>query len=331
MSTVKPKPIKSKNTKENKLKRYDARWKAHLIKDRIESRIAEFTSMIPELDAQGKKNEHMIAIHRRNELEELHKWIQEHIIDAQSIGTRHPLKIWDVLKYGEVGEVYQATNTIETWNGCEIQVIQVGDHDPNHIIVFAKTPKVRNSRLMVGGVVDLVGAVTRADWVFIGKKERVTAPARNILMAMCLEMARILNYLCDKSIYMGANPHDRIRLDLSSTIDKVLNQMDKNIGDFLANTEIFNSEYPPHLDQWNAYRQELMMAKSFIPYMNDDELGEKIEGIICLTYFFYKTWWGEWEWDDRIAIKLSEEEMMEIAKAKLFGHSDLIMNGSKQS
>ncbi|WPS85322.1 hypothetical protein SMD22_01460 (plasmid) [Brevibacillus halotolerans] len=301
----------------NKLKRIDAIHKSCLIRNEIDRRIDQFTSTIPDLSVQGKINEKMIAMHRLYELEDLKKWIQDEILDTKTLGTRQPLKIWDVLKYGEPGEVYEATNTIESWNGCEIQVTETNDGDPHLILVFAKAPKISNSRLKVGGTVDLVGAVTRADWVFVGERARVKESKRSIFITMCIEMARILRSLTDKNIYIGNIAYTQIRLDLAKRIEIVLETMSKYHGDFLANSEIMNTEYPPQLEELDILKKELQITKSSISYMNDDELAEKMEEIISLTYFFYLTWWGVWEWDKRIDVQLSGEEMLKIAKLKL--------------
>ncbi|MFF2531371.1 hypothetical protein ACFVS2_20925 [Brevibacillus sp. NPDC058079] len=308
--------VKYKKEWDHKLKRIDAVHKACLIRNEVDNRIDKLTSIIPDLDAQGKTNEHMIAVHRRSELEDMKKWIQDTIFDAKELGTKEPLKIWDVLKYGEHGEVYRATNTVETWNGCEVQVTKTHDGDPHPILVYAKVPKVSNSRMKVSGTVNFVGAVTRADWVFVGKRAEVKEPSRGILVSMCLEMGRVLRFLTDQSIYMGQHPQVRIRLELEKSIERVLNVMDKHPGDFLA-TDIHHPGDPPELKQLRFYQSELRITQSDIAYLNDDELAQKIEEIISLTYYMYRTWWGIWEWDDRIEIKLTNEDMLKIAKLKI--------------
>lgn len=176
----------SKNTKANKLKRMDASHKAFLIEDELVRRINQLSILIPDLVVQGKTDEHMIATHRRNELEDLKDWIQGEIFGSNTLGTRCPLKIWDILKYGEHGEIYRATNTVDTWNGCEVQLTQTHDRDTNLILIIAKSPKVQNHSVNVGNIVKLVGAVTRADWIYVGKREIVKRSNRDALFSMVI-------------------------------------------------------------------------------------------------------------------------------------------------
>ncbi|MBP1309255.1 hypothetical protein JOD82_002275 [Paenibacillus sp. 1182] len=307
----------SKNTKANKLKRMDASHKAFLLEDELVRRINELNILIPELVAQGKTDEHMIAAHRLNELEDLKKWIQGEIFGLKTLGTRRPLKIWDILKYGEHGEIYRATNTVDTWNGCEVQLKQTHDRDPNLVLIIAKSPKVQNPSVNVGNIVKLVGAVTRADWVYVGKREIVTAPKRSQLITMAIEMTRILEYLKDKKLFMGKNPDVTIRFDLAKTVGDVIEVIEKHPDDFLSSIQIMNGDLYPKMNDFEVYKSQLKSARDTITYLDDDELAMRIEELLSLTFFFYSRWWGNEEWDDRIGDSLTDKEMLEIANLLL--------------
>lgn len=310
---------KKPNTKENRLKRIDANLKARMIEDEVARRVSELTSQIAEFMNQGqeKVNEHMITVHRRGELEQLQAWMKENIFEAYTLGTRNPLKVWDILKYGNEGEVYRASNTITSWEGTEVQFNMTLGENPSPVIVFTKLPKIANSRLQIGSIVDLVGAVTQADWVFIGKKDTVKPPARVCLTVMCLELSRTIRLFAKQYISAGNGLHLKARADLELTMKRVFERIDKYPSEFKANTDMLSKSNPLNLDDIKTFADEIGYVSSFIQFMNEDEIVEKCEELIALTYFFYSYWWGVHEWDERIETALTNEQMLEVARGKL--------------
>lgn len=304
----KPKPIRSKNTKEARLKRIDVNLKVHYIHDQIKKRIDQLTQTIIGLSSSDKQNEHMIAVHRRNELEELDRWVKEEIIDKRTLGTREPMKIWDILKYGEDGEVYQATSTIESWNGAQVQIVRPESTNNLHLVYY-KTPAIGNSSIHVGAIVNLVGAVTGAEWEFIGKHEPASLPSRQRLLLVCIDLKRILADIVGSDLVKNPLYIEKTKLRVEESIEYILRKMDEKPEDFVV-----DSNNTVQTMELKVLWQELSLMKEFITYLSDDEFAERAESLYSLIYYFYKTWWGISGWEYRIKFVLSEDEMITLAK-----------------
>lgn len=298
---------KSRNTKEARLKRIDANLKAFYIRDEIEKRISSLSETIASLNSVNQPNEHMIAVHRRNELEELDRWVKEEIVNKSSIGTREALKIWDILKYGKHGEVYEAKSTIGNWNGTQVQYIET-EHSTH--LIYYKIPKVANSSIYAGSIVNIVGAVMGADWEYIGKHDRAVLPSRYRLLMVCIDLKRIVSGITDKTSAISYSPlfMEKTKLGVSETIEYIVTKIKENPADYL--TQANNKQQEEEV----AYlREELIIMRDFISNMTDDELVERIESLYSLIFYFYHKWFGIEEWESRMELMLPEQDMLSLA------------------
>lgn len=189
------------------------------------------------------------------------------------------MKLWEILETGQIGDIYKATQTAGNWEGVEIQVQETPYGHP--ILVFATLPASNSTRIGVGRTVMMCGAVTDAEWVAVGNRERVEPTIRTRLHEIAMITLSLLNTL-QKHEYQKATEKHLLRrkIEWNFYVEEYLPKM---LSDIEPLQLIDQTDY----HAITLFLKEMEWYPDALYHWNNDECSEKLEALLaCICYFF---------------------------------------------
>jgi hypothetical protein len=225
------------------------------------------------------------------------------------------MKLWQILRDGNHGEIYRAMNGVESWIGTQIQFQKAGMEEETACVVYAKPPKVRSLNASIGRCVTISGGAMLSDWEFVEVRGIIFQSAETSMSDLACHVSILLSVAIRKpSIGSNASVIFQKKSNIIETIADVILYLERECAQKFSEEDKIQTEFHANC---NKVIEHLEQIQKYMHIWDDAQTIDKAEQLISLAYYMYKTWWGIESWNEKNNSILTEDEMMMIAKTIL--------------